>query len=146
MFPPRCLLRTFTAIAGLCLLPASAWARQALPFRIDPEPPKVDFALGVTLNGPTNVNSDANCVQLGFPCSSPKTSPDPGLTFSLARTFGTSFGVAGEFSLYHNLFDAYSASHGVVREDNRVLALAVGPRLSTPYIETHGYGGRPDYV
>lgn len=90
--------------------------------------PRFDVALGVTMNGPADVNQRPKCTQLGLPCLTPRTFPDFGLALQAVVHATRHIALAAEASIYGNMWDSVDVQKALT---NHVSAILVGPRLTT---------------
>jgi hypothetical protein len=97
---------------------------------------RFDVALGVSLNGPADVNQRPKCVELALPCTSPKTVPDFGVALQAALHATEHVALVGEASLYGNAWDTVGVDKALT---NHVSALLLGPRFVTSLL-SFGFG------
>ena len=89
---------------------------------------RVDATLGVTLNGPADVNVRPKCVELALPCISPKTVPDAGIVLQGAVRATDNVALVAEASSYDNEWVPVGSNRSTANHVNAALA---GIRLST---------------
>jgi hypothetical protein len=85
----------------------------------------VEFAIGVSMSTPTDVNREPQCELLSLPCTSPRTFPDFGISFAAGLNVTDWFGLVGEISLYNNNWVARDSMNTV----NHLSSYLAGPRL-----------------
>ncbi|MGE5099050.1 MAG: hypothetical protein ACM3SX_03625 [Deltaproteobacteria bacterium] len=91
---------------------------------------RFDVALGITMNGPADVNQPPKCTELGLPCLSPRTFPDFGLAAQGVVHTTRYLAVAAEASLYNNSWDSAGVTKALI---NHVSSVLLGPRLTTGF-------------
>jgi hypothetical protein len=115
----------------LCLFAAlgvGTAAHAAAAQSLELHTPRLDASLGVTLGGPADVNQRPQCTDLGLPCISPKTIPDPGLVMQVGLNAAPYTALVGELSEYENMWVPAGANRSIA---NHVTASLAGIRLST---------------
>jgi hypothetical protein len=96
----------------------------------DDGPSILDFGLGITLNGPKDVNRPPQCTQLSLPCSSPRTFPDFGLALQASVFVGSHAAIVAEANTYINRWIDTSITNGTsVSRDNHAKSVLIGPRV-----------------
>ena len=91
----------------------------------------IDAALGLTFNGPADVNQRPVCDELNLPCNTPKTFPDFGVALQLAVHAAALLAVVAEVSDYANMWDTVGVDRSANR-DNNTIGLLAGARVMTP--------------
>jgi hypothetical protein len=132
-------------IVLLCLAaPAHAQTRPVLT--IDDSRTITELTAAVSIQVPADVNQRPACLELGLPCSSPRTFPDFGLTGSLVVYPIDAVGIVGEGSMYANGWLAYGRCPFITpstqpcanTQDNHVSSALAGVRVRTSLIRSGG--------
>lgn len=124
------ILERHPAIRALAAVLIAASSPAALAGQAGNEPPRtVTVAVGLSFDGPADVNQRPKCTELGLPCISPKTFPDAGIAAQLTVPLWWWLEATGDASVYLNAWDSAGVSHEL---ENHVGALLAGPRLETP--------------
>ena len=111
-------------LLGILAAPRALAAQQNDP----DQPPRLSAALGISMNGPADVNQKPKCIELSLPCNTPKTFPDFGIVIGATYRVTAHFALAAEASFYDNRWDSTGVSHD---QSNHVNAFLVGPQLMT---------------
>lgn len=102
--------------------------------------PAFDAAFGVALDGPADVNQRPRCVDLGVPCTSPKTFPDAGIVVQGAVRATDNLALVAEASSYDNEWVPAGGNRSTA---NAVSAALAGIRLSTG-VRVLAFGGHAE--
>lgn len=68
-----------------------------------------EVTVGVSIQGPPDVNQRPTCTELGLPCETGRTFPDFGLILSGARFVNDGVAVVGELGVYANQWTSYGS-------------------------------------
>src|SRR5262245_66566121 len=99
--------------------------------------PRLDVAAGFTMETPADVNLPPLCGNLALPCGTPRTFPDFGLATSGALYLRRGLALAGEASVFDNVW--YSSLTKEGKEHNHVRSLLGGGRVK---LVPQAVGGR----
>jgi len=117
--------------AASVLLGVASRSLDAQVSRSDTTHTVIDAALGLTFNGPADVNQRPHCDELDLPCNTPKTFPDFGVALQLALRATAHIAIVAEVSDYANMWDTVGVGRSANR-DNNTVGLLVGGRAMTP--------------
>jgi hypothetical protein len=102
---------------------------------------KLELSFGVTFNALEDVNARPQCAQLGVPCTRDtmsRTSPEIGVSLSVARNFARGLALVGESSVFGNQWDSPQSLQHHRSEYAAVKALLGGGRVSTRFFDPFG--------
>jgi hypothetical protein len=138
------------SILALCLTATPARAQTAPLITLDDDRSIVEMTVGVSIEGPADVNQRPACQQLGLPCLTPRTMPDGGLAIATTVYPSDTFGIVGELSVYANAWESWggcpprsgSTPPCPVSETNHVLSALAGLRLRSRLMNSRQTSGR----
>jgi hypothetical protein len=122
-------MRTASFVTALCAIACAGRADAQLSDVTIPPPPRVEFAAGITMQTPRDVNLPPLCEELALPCSSPRTFPDFGLSAQLALSLDDWLALAGEVGVFGNQWRADASASG--QRTNLVRFALAGARLQS---------------
>jgi hypothetical protein len=133
-------------VLALCLAAAPAHAQTAPVMTLDDYRSSAEVTVGVSIEGPPDVNQRPACQQLGLPCLTGRTMPDGGLAIGATVYPSEVFGIAGELSVYANAWSSWggcpprsgSTPPCPVSETNHVGSALAGVRVRTRLINYRG--------
>lgn len=107
-----------------------------------PEPGRVEFGAGFTMQTPPDVNLRPLCTEMSLPCGSPRTFPDMGLAVTAAR-YWKWFGLTTEAGFWGNHWSAGIPADS--QKTNWVQYAMAGPAVRTKVITLFG-SSKPMHV
>ena len=99
--------RGLLSIVGLLASASVAWTQSTSMVTQDDHFSRGGIAIGITVQGPADVNQPQLCQRLYVPCLSPKSAPDFGVVMSAVGYLTKSLGVIGETSVYANRWESF---------------------------------------